>query len=271
MSGKKLRLNRFRYRDSNHGLIVPLDHGLTVGPLPGIQSVREISGWIGNPAICGVIVHKGMAERLAEARQLDGLGVMIHLNGMTSLAASPDTKNHLTTVESAVRLGADGVSFQINFDGTNDRHNLQCMGQVVDEASRFALPVLAMVYDKVQADEETAIGRLRHLIRAAIEMGCDAVKIAPPGNVTCLPRLLSGLAEDIPIFLAGGALGSMQELCQLTRVAIEAGAVGLCVGRNVFQRPDGAELLSALCAILQPPKVPSAIHSITAGALYGAH
>ncbi len=270
MSGKQLRLNRFLYRDSKRGLIVPIDHGLTLGPLPGIQSVREIGRWIQDPAICGVIVHKGMAERLAEARLLDGLGLMIHLNGMTSLAAKPDTKEALTSVETALRLGADGVSFQVNFDGENDSRNLQLMGRMVDEAAAYGLPVLAMVYDKVEAKDQIATQRLRHLIRATIEMGCDAVKIAPPAQLSLLPGLLANLSEDIPIFLAGGALGSRQELSDLVKGALKAGAAGVCVGRNVFQRPDASQILGELRDLIRPPSVVSE-SPFYAGALHGAH
>jgi class I fructose-bisphosphate aldolase/fructose-bisphosphate aldolase/2-amino-3,7-dideoxy-D-threo-hept-6-ulosonate synthase len=270
MSGKKLRLNRFRYRGSPNGLIVPLDHGLTVGPLPGIGNVREMRGWITDPHICGVIVHKGMAERLTEAGLLDGKGVMVHLNGMSTLGAAPDTKVELTGVEAALRLGADGVSFQVNFDGTNDAANLATMGRLADEAARFGLPVLAMIYDKVKADETTSVQRLRHHMRAAIELGCDAIKIAPPAAPRLLPLLLAGLAEDIPVFLAGGVLADDDSLFDLARLTVRSGGAGLCVGRNVFQRPDAPAVLAELAGILRPRAVP-VTEAFPAGMGYAAH
>ncbi len=271
MNGKNFRLNRFRYPHSRNGLVVPLDHGLTLGPLPGIQSIREISRWITHPSICGVITHKGIAERLIERRLLDGKGLMIHLNGMSSLAAHPDTKERLTSLESAVRLGADGVSFQINFTGANDAANLQMMGQVVDEASQFGLPVLAMIYDKVVGAEVNTVDRLRHLLRAAIELGCDAIKISPPASHAVLPTLLSGLAEDIPIFLAGGSLSEDQSLFDLTRASLRAGASGLCVGRNVFQRKNFAEVLTSLQEILEARGQAVSEAPFERGLMYGAH
>ncbi len=252
MTGKKVRWNRFLFRGTRRGLIVPIDHGLTIGPVSGLGSVREISRWIAHPAICGVIVHKGMAERLGEAGLLDGLGVMVHLNGMSSLSKSADSKERLTDIPSSVRLGADAVSFQVNFDGANDSKNLSQMGQIVDEASRYSLPVLAMVYDKVIADKKTKRDRLRHLIRVSIEMGCDAIKIAPPENVSELAPLLEGVAEDIPVFLAGGTITSVESLVEMTRAGLRAGLSGLCLGRNVFQREDSSEVLDQLRETLVP-------------------
>ncbi len=257
MTGKKLRMNRFRFRGSKHGLIVPIDHGLTIGPVSGLGSVREIAKWITHPAICGVIVHKGMAERLGEAGLLDGLGVMIHLNGMSLLAKNPDNKERLTDITTAVRLGADAVSFQVNFDGQNDARNLTQMGEMVDEASKYSLPVLAMVYDKVKGDAKVRRERLRHLIRVSIEMGCDAIKIAPPEELSELAPLLEGVSEDIPVFLAGGTVTSPESLVAMTRAGLKAGMAGLCVGRNVFQRSDTSEILTQLKETLLPrlPKV----------------
>jgi class I fructose-bisphosphate aldolase/fructose-bisphosphate aldolase/2-amino-3,7-dideoxy-D-threo-hept-6-ulosonate synthase len=246
-SGKQLRLNRFRYRRSRYGLIVPIDHGLTLGPVEGLKSVSQIAGWITHPAITGVIAHKGMVERLSDRGLLSGLGVMIHLNGMSALAQAPDRKTRLTAIETAVRLGADAVSLQINFDGHNDAENLSQLGQVVDEAQEYGLPVLTMLYDKVaQSESRQRLSRLRHLLRIAMELGTDALKIAPPANLAEIPELLDGIAEDVPVFFAGGSVVRDEELFALAEQAVVSGAAGLCVGRNVFQREAPGAVLSQL-------------------------
>ena len=271
MTGKKLRLKRFNYPHSTHGLIVPLDHGLTLGPISGIESVRQIAEWIQHPAICGVIVHKGLAERLIEANLLDSVGLMIHLNGMSSISTAPDQKERLTTLENAIRLGADAVSLQVNFDGSNDAENLRLMGKVVDEAAKFSLPVLAMMYDKVVLDEEQAIPRLRHLMRIAIELGCDMIKIAPPVLPAQLPSLLNDISSDIPIFLAGGALREVESLYAFLRSGLRAGARGLCVGRNIFQRQDYSEVLSHLQELLGSNARKVFDLPLEGGLVYGTH
>lgn len=250
--GKEHRFRRFFYSGSDRGLIVPIDHGLTVGALPGIQSVRAVREWIDHSAIRGVICHKGMAERLLRENLLQSQGLMIHLNGMSTLAPNANDKIRLTSVEAALRLGADAVSYQVNFDGNNDAANLSTMGEIADEAARFGLPVLAMVYDKVAASEEKSTERVRHLIRIAIEMGCDAIKIGAPKALHRLPEMLADVSEDIAVFLAGGELSSVDDLASLTRAGLRAGARGLCVGRNVFQRPDARETLTELQRMLLP-------------------
>lgn len=252
MSGKKTRLARFRAGNAQGaGIIVPIDHGLTIGPVAGLGSTREIAGWIRSPAIDGIIAHKGLVERLGERGLLGGVGVMVHLNGMSTLGPSPDTKVRVTDVETAIRLGADAVSLQVNFDGQNDAENLTAIGRVVDDAMRFGVPVLAMVYDKVAApNAERRIERARHLMRIAIELGVDALKIGAPPALGEVAPMLEGLASDVPVYFAGGALGTGEQLFALARVAVEQGAAGLCVGRNVFQQPKPGDVLAELRAVL---------------------
>lgn len=242
-AGKNLRLQRFFYPRTTYGLIVPIDHGLTMGPLTGIRSVREMASWITHPAISGIIAHKGIAERLVSARLLDGKGLMIHLNGMTTLGSRPDDKVMLTAVETAMKLGADAVSLQVNFDGTNDSANLEMLGRVVDEASGSEIPVLAMVYDKVKARGEVSSSRIEHLMRVCVEMGCDAIKIGIP---EMLNRTVRSASEDIRVFVAGGSVVEEEKIVDLARKVVRAGGSGLCVGRNVFQRKDTISVLNSL-------------------------
>jgi fructose-bisphosphate aldolase, class I len=250
-AGKLLRLSRFRYRGSRCGLIVPIDHGVTIGPVEGLISVGRIGSWIAHPGVTGIIAHKGLIERLAQRELIGKLGVMLHLNGMSVLAQKPDRKEMLTGIETALRLGVDGVSVQVNYDGTNDAHNMTLLGAVVDEAHRYGVPVLTMLYDKVPAQEPLMqIERLRHLMRISLELGSDVLKIATPSSLDEIPAILDGLCEDIPIFFAGGELCSDEKLLDMTERVVRHGAAGLCMGRNVFQRDSADALLSKLSTIL---------------------
>jgi fructose-bisphosphate aldolase, class I len=253
MSGvaKKIRWSRFLGRSSGRGIIVPIDHGLTIGPVEGLGSVAQVASWISHPGITGVIAHKGMVERLGGEGLLRGVGVMVHLNGMMSLAQSPDTKERLTSVEAALRLGADAVSLQLNFDGRNDAHNLRMLGEVVDEAQHYNLPVLTMLYDKVQcADRAQELSRQKHLMRACAELGTDALKLSAPADLARVPELMESVLEHTAIFFAGGPMRSEEDILHLAGAVVMNGATGLCVGRNIFQRDSVASALDRLQGII---------------------
>ncbi|WP_437309477.1 class I fructose-bisphosphate aldolase [Sorangium sp. So ce388] len=240
-------MSRFLDRRSGRGIIVPIDHGLTIGPVEGLDSVAQMARWIGHPGITGVIAHKGMVARLASCGLIRGVGLMVHLNGMTSLAPLPNQKERLTSVEAAVRLGADAVSLQLNFDGTNDAHNLRQLGEVVDEAQRYGMPVLTMLYDKVPSDgEQQRVSRLRHLMRACVELGTDALKLEAPAQIAHVHALLSGIVEHTFVFFAGGAVRSENEFVRMAQEVVARGATGLCVGRNIFQRESASAVLTQL-------------------------
>ncbi|WP_257459676.1 class I fructose-bisphosphate aldolase [Archangium lipolyticum] len=244
---KQIRWSHFLDRRSGRGIIVPIDHGLSIGPVEGLASVEQVSRWIGHSGITGIIAHKGMVERLGSHGLLKGLGVMVHLNGMMSLASMPDRKERLTSVEAALRLGADAVSVQLNFDGTNDAHNLTQLGAVVDEAQRYGMPVLTMLYDKVACDgQERRLSRLRHLMRACVELGTDALKLAAPDDLSLMPTLLDGIREHTAVFFAGGAVRSEEEILMMAQEVVSCGATGLCVGRNIFQRESARATLTRL-------------------------
>jgi fructose-bisphosphate aldolase, class I len=240
-TGKQHRLSRFYYPNSRRGLIVPIDHGLTLGPIDGIGSVDQIAQWIHHSSITGVICHKGMAEKLVPMGVLSGKGLMIHLNGQSALGENPDNKIALTHLESALSLGADAVSLQVNFTAENVGPNLSAIGNIVDEANRYGLPVLAMVYDKVTTNSQLQIERMRQFIRISLELGISMVKIAFQPN---LNKILKDISNDTAIFVAGGPVLDEGNFLNQVSESIAYGSQGICVGRNIFQRPNPVQLLS---------------------------
>ncbi|KMN31513.1 MULTISPECIES: class I fructose-bisphosphate aldolase [Chromobacterium] len=239
---RKRRWSRFVDRQSGKALIVPIDHGLTMGPLDGLNRVEEVLRWLDPEVVTGIVAHKGFAQRLGGA---PGCGLMIHLNGSLNIGATPDLKQMVTSVEAAVRLGADAVSIQTNFCADTAGHNLQLIGQVVDQAHAYGLPVLNMLYDKGPLAGKD-LSHLRHFMRAAVELGVDALKVAAPEDLNAIPELVDGIQEHTPVLFAGGALADELALLELAAAVVRHGTGGICVGRNVFQRPNPLSTMTRL-------------------------
>lgn len=247
MNGSKLtRWARVVNHQTGHGLIIPIDHGLTSGGMAGLQQSVAPARWLSHPAITAVIAHKGMIARLNESRCLLGKGVVLQLNGMISSAAEPNRKEMLSSIDMAVRLGVDAVSLELVFDGENDSHNLKLLGAVADEASAYGFPILVMVKCLHADSGSAAIDRLRRVVRAVWELGGDAVKLPKPASMDDIPALLDGLSGDIDVFFAGGPRSGDDEIARLLTEGLSAGAKGLCVGRNVFQNAHPEKFLTAL-------------------------
>lgn len=251
-AGRRIRWNRFVDPLCGYALIVPIDHGLTMGPVEGISRMRDFNRWIDSRAVTGIIAHKGMIERLTAVNPLSHLGVMVHLNGAMSIDQAPDKKELLTTVHAALSLGADAVSIQVNFRRSTTGHNLKLLGRVVDQAHSYGLPVLTMVYDKtIEPNSSGYVERLRHLMRVAVELGSDAIKVSPPDPPARIPEMVDGILEHTPVLFAGGSLMPDEQLLELTDAIASYGAAGICMGRNVFQRDDPRALLLKVSDVLQ--------------------
>lgn len=251
--GRKIRERRILLNGTDVGLIVPIDHGLSVGPIKGISSLTEINNWINNKNISAIVAHKGTVELLISNKILrSNAGIIVHLNGMSVLSDDPDTKQMVTAVESAVRLGADAVSIQLNFLNTNFNHNFDIIGRVVDDAHKYGLPVLAMIYDKVLVTGKSEKDdRMKKLTCAAVELGVDALKLSLPENNEQIDEWASHLIGTTKVFFAGGDLKDEIQLMDSTAAVMRSGASGLCAGRNIFQHPDPIKFINQLGDVIR--------------------
>ena len=120
----------------------------------------------------------------------------------------------------------------------------------MDQAHAYGLPVLNMVYDKTPHNDKD-LANLRHFMRAAVELGVDALKVAPPDNLNAIPDLIDGIQEHTPVLFAGGALGDELSLFELVAAVVRHGATGICVGRNVFQRSNPRSIMERVLQLFR--------------------
>ena len=106
-------------------------------------------------------------------------------------------------------------------------------------------PVLNMLYDKGPLAGKD-LSHLRHFMRAAVELGVDALKVAAPEDLNAIPELVDGIQEHTPVLFAGGALADELALLELAAAVVRHGTGGICVGRNVFQRPNPLSTMTRL-------------------------
>ncbi|MFW5838077.1 MAG: fructose-bisphosphate aldolase, partial [Desulfovibrionaceae bacterium] len=107
-TGKAIRLERIFNRNTRRTIIVPMDHGVSVGPIEGIEDIREAVTRMANGGANAGLVHKGLPGCGHRGEGKD-FGLIVHLSASTSLSPFPNAKVLVCTVEEAIRLGADGV------------------------------------------------------------------------------------------------------------------------------------------------------------------
>lgn len=245
------RWQRFTNIAHGNSLIVPLDHGFTMGPIEGISNFGEVDHWLGNPAIDGVIVHKGLLKHLVVNKVIKHTAVCLHINGNSTLSSDTSEKPLLLDAEMAVRYGADAISLDLIFSPENTARNFALLGTIVRQANHYGLPILVMQSLKEGTYNPANIVNLqRQYIRSLCELGVTAVKLKRPESSEQMHNLLRGICQDINIVFAGGAYCDEQTIIDMAASAIDAGAKGICVGRNIFQHPHPEELLRKLKSAL---------------------
>ncbi|WP_461209738.1 2-amino-3,7-dideoxy-D-threo-hept-6-ulosonate synthase [Desulfocurvus sp. DL9XJH121] len=247
--GKVVRSERIFNRNTGRTIIVPLDHGVTVGPIYGIIDLRDTVNQIAEGGANAVLMHKGM-PRCSHRGSGKDVGLIIHLSASTSLSPFPNAKTLVGTVEDALRLGADGVSLHINLGDETERDMLSALGEATTQASYWGMPVLAMVYargPRIKNEYDPEV--VRHCARVGQELGADVVKVPYTGDIESFSTVTESCC--IPVVIAGGPkLDSTRDLLQMVHDSIQAGGSGLSVGRNVFQHKNVTRLLKALNGIV---------------------
>ena len=243
--GKIRRLRRIMQQD-NRTVIVPMDHGVTVGPIQGITNMQTITDQLVKGGADVILVHKGIAKRV----NTGNAGLIVMLSGMTNLSPNVNAKVQVCSIQEAIRLGADAVSVQVNVGAQDEDKMLQTLGKVAEECEAFGLPLLAMMYPRgPKIPNEHAPEVVAHAARIGAELGADIIKTNYTGNVETFKAVVEGC--PVPVVIAGGPkCKSPEEVLQTTSDALKAGAAGLSIGRNIFQCNSPTQITKALSAIV---------------------
>ncbi|WP_247729416.1 2-amino-3,7-dideoxy-D-threo-hept-6-ulosonate synthase [Halovivax limisalsi] len=242
--GRDARLDRLRTDDRY--LIVPMDHGITLGAVRGLADIESTVDAVTRGGADAVLTQKGLAPRVHPNR--NGAGYVVHCNASTVLGPDSNDKRRTCSVEEAVRAGADAVSFHLNVGSNHEPDQLTQLAELTGDADRLGIPVLAMAYARgpdLEGDEPDALG---HAVRLAEEVGADVVKTGYSGD----PESFESVIDDtaLPVVIAGGSRGDDRETLEMVRGAMDAGAAGVSMGRSIFQHDDPGAITRAVSAVV---------------------
>jgi class I fructose-bisphosphate aldolase len=258
--GKSIRMERLFNRKSRKTIIAPMDHGVSMGPIDGLINMKEAVDRIARGGANAVVLHKGVVKGGHRSGGED-VGLIIHMSASTSLAYKPNSKTLVCTVEEAMKLGADAVSIQVNIGNGSEKEMLNDFGMVGYVAREWGMPLLAMIYPRGKNIENPYDEILvAHAARLGYELGADIVKVPYTGSPESFRKVVAGC--DIPVVIAGGEkMETNTELLEVVHGAMQAGAAGLSIGRNIFQHENPEAIVKAMAAIVHGGKsVEEAMH-----------
>ena len=262
MIGKKIRLERIIDRNSGRTVIIPMDHGVTVGPIEGLADMRETISRVVAGGANAILMHKGIVRAGHRGTGRD-VGLIVHLSGGTSLSPDPNAKELVCTVEEAIKLGADAVSVHINLGAPTDKEMLGQLGYVGERCFEWQIPLVAMMYTRgAKIKDEYDVNNVKHAARVGAELGADIVKVVYTGSAESFKEVVRGC--PVPVVIAGGAkMGSDEEIFRMVEGALAAGAAGLSIGRNAFQHHNPTKMIEALSRMVhEEASVEQAIEAV---------
>lgn len=231
-------------------LIVPMDHGITLGAVDGLRDIETTIDAVTRAGADAVLTQKGIAPRVHPNK--NGAGYIVHLNASTVLGPDSNDKRLTGTVTDAIRAGADGVSFHINVGSEYEPKQIEQLARITGTASEYGIPVLAMTYARGKHlsgdDPEHDASNLAHAVRLGEELDADLIKTAYSGDAASF----TGVVEStrLPVVIAGGSRGTDRETVEMVRGAIDAGAAGVSMGRSIFQHEDPEAITRAVSSVI---------------------
>lgn len=254
MLGKQIRLERILNRDTRKTIIVPMDHGVTVGPIEGLLDLGAAVDAVAGGGANAVVGHVGLPI-YGHRKHGKDIGLILHLSSSSVLnPTDPNDKVLTNTVQRALKMGADGVSVHINIGSKNESRQLEILGKVAGECIEWGMPLLAMMYPRgegIEGDPQQA-KYVKIAARIGAELGADIIKTYYTGDPDSMREVTAGCMA--PVVIAGGSKLSDEETLKMIRGAMDGGCAGLSMGRNAFQHKNPAKLIAAASAIVHGNK-----------------
>ncbi|TGC09823.1 2-amino-3,7-dideoxy-D-threo-hept-6-ulosonate synthase [Methanolobus halotolerans] len=247
--GKSVRMERIFDRNTGNAIIIPMDHGVGAGPIKGLIDMPSTVNKIAEGGANAVLGHMGLPKYGHRGYGRD-VGLIIHLSASTSLGPDPNHKVLVTTVEEAIKVGADAVSVHINVGAHDEAKMLQDLGHIARKCDEWGMPLLAMMYPRgSKVTSEHDVEYVKHAARIGAELGADIVKTNYTGDMDSFREVVQGC--PVPVVIAGGPrMETENELLEMIYDSLQVGGKGVAIGRNVFQSDDPIKLVSRISMIV---------------------
>lgn len=198
----------------------------------------------------GVIFQKGIAEKYNKEIKKSKVPLIVKLNGKTNLFKGEPIARQLCTVKEAVNLGASAVGYTIYIGSDYEDEMMQEFENIQREAHAKDLPVIVWIYPRGKSVKGKSKRELMiYSARTGLEIGADIVKIQLAGSIKDLKWAVKS-AGKAKIVIAGGVKKEEKEFLKQTKEIMNAGCIGLAIGRNVWQNKKPMEITRKISRII---------------------
>jgi fructose-bisphosphate aldolase/2-amino-3,7-dideoxy-D-threo-hept-6-ulosonate synthase len=246
--GKAIRSSQITNRKSGKLVVVAMDHSPAIGPCPGlidpVDTVRKMAP--AHPD--SLFMHKGNIKKVYPILIEHRIPFLLSITTATVIGPAPERVYLVDTVEYAAQIGASGVSMRIFVGCQYEMEMIKALGQVSAECEKYGLVLMAMMYPK-GFENDYNVQLVKHASRLGAELGADYVKTYYTGDAQSFSEVTESCPA--PIVMSGGAkTDTAYDFLVTVKGAMDGGAAGVAVGRNIWQHPNPAAMLEAVNKIV---------------------
>ena len=245
--GMQSRLARIFRPESGRTVMLAIDHGYFQGPTTGLERV-DLSIVPLLPYADALMTTRGMVRSTVPAAAR--VPIVLRASGGPSVLRELSDERLAVSMEDAARINAAAVAVQVFIGGEHETQSVRNMTRLVDAGQRYGIPVLAV----------TAVGReltrdaryLRLATRICAELGAHFVKTYYCEN----DFDTVAAACPVPLVMAGGRKLPERDALTMAYHAVENGAAGVDMGRNIFQSDTPQAMIRAVGAVVHESAKP---------------
>ena len=245
--GMQNRLSRIFNPVSGRTVMLAIDHGYFQGPTTGLERV-DLNIVPLLPYANALMLTRGMLRSTIPASF--GGGVVLRASGGPSILKELSNEQLAVDIEDCLRLNVDAMAVQVFVGGEFESQTVHNLTRLVDAGNRYGLVTLGV----------TAVGKsmtrdaryLRLAVRICAELGAQVVK------TYYVPEEFETVTAScpVPVVMAGGKKIGELEALKMASNAIEQGAAGVDMGRNIFQSEAPAAMIQAVGKVVHESMKP---------------
>lgn len=227
---------------NGRAIFLAYDQGLEHGPESDFNDKNADPLYILNLAkkgkFQGLVLQKGMAEKYQSEIKKSKVPLIVKLNGKTKITKGEPYSPPLGTVEEAIKLGASAVGYTLYIGSAYEAQMFKEYEIVEKNAHAKGIPVVTWIYPRGKAvKKDTSREMMAYAARVGLELGADIVKMKYGGKPDDLSWAVKSAGRTKIVISGGTKKGEKQFLNQVKEI-IKSGAVGLAIGRNIWQSKD---------------------------------
>lgn len=244
-----MRIKLSKITSKGKALFLAYDHGMEHGPTD-FNDKDVDPDYILDIAIKGkyngIVFQKGIAEKYYKGK----IPLILKLNGKTNLVKGEPLSTQLCSVKEALELGAKAIGYTIYVGSAHEAKMFREFEKIQKEAHNHGLPVIAWMYPRGKAIRQPRSKKITaYSARLGLELGADIAKLQAPNKIEHLSWAVKS-AGKTKVVIAGGLKCTPKKLLEKTHKIMETGAIGLAIGRNVWQHKEPIKITKALKKII---------------------